>query len=469
MNLLTAAQIREWDRYTIQQEPVTSVDLMERAATACTRWLLSFTGAGVPYSIFCGKGNNGGDGLAIARQLIQQGIQAEVFILEFGKMGTADFQANLQRLHELPVDLHYIQSAEQLPPIEPGTVILDALFGSGLQRPLEGLAAILVDHLNQAPGTRVAIDVPSGLFLEQSSRGNTVFRAAHTLTFQIQKMAFLLAENAPYTGRVHVLDIGLHSSFLPNPLPSRFLVTPEFVRSLFRTRELHAHKGHFGHALIVAGRKGMIGAALMAARACARSGAGLVTALVPECGYAILQSGLPEAMVLTGGPDRLEHTPDHLERFTAMGIGPGLGTDPETVAFVGNLLTSARGPVVLDADALNALAHSPGLWAAVPPLSLLTPHPGEFRRLAGESADDFARLQQAAELAAQRNVIIILKGHHTAILLPDGRRYFNATGNPGMAKGGSGDVLTGMLTALLAQGYPPDQAALLGVYLHGLA
>ena len=478
MEILSAEQIRAWDEYTMQHEPIASIDLMERAAAACLSWLEKNGYLGRPFSIYCGKGNNGGDGLALARMLSAMDCSVTVNILEFGHIGTDDFQANLALLHQTPVEVRFIQSEEHFHPVTPGDVLIDALLGSGLNRKLEGVTALLVEHLNQSGNEIISIDLPSGLFVSRSSRGNVVVRASHTLSFQVYKPAFLMPENEAWVGEVHILDIGLHPGFLQRTSSESELLEPAIIGAIYKPRRSFSHKGNFGHALLITGSYGKIGAAVLSGRSCLKTGAGLVTILVPACGYAIIQSTLPEAMVLTD-PDEKIHTAlpsngnsgghNPLDKYSVVGVGPGLGTNARTAAFLRELLQQYHKPMVIDADALNILSAHPELMSRVPPYSILTPHPREFERLFGPSSDDYARLDKAREMARLHQCIIVLKGHYTYIAMPGGKSYFNSTGNAGMAKGGSGDVLTGILTALLGQAYSPGEAALLGVYLHGLA
>jgi hydroxyethylthiazole kinase-like uncharacterized protein yjeF len=470
MEILSAEQIRAWDEYTMQHEPITSIDLMERAAASCYSWMENNGYTSRTFSIYCGKGNNGGDGLALARMLSEAECSVTVHILEFGFRGTDDFQINLARLHQTSAEVRFIQGVDNFHPVAPGDILIDALLGSGLNRRLEGVAASLVDHLNQSGNEIIAIDIPSGLFVSRSSRGNTVIRATHTLSFQCYKPAFLMPENALSAGYVHILDIGLHPGYLQQVSREAEMLDPDIIRAIYRPRMPFAHKGNFGHALLVAGSFGKMGAAVLGARACLRSGAGLLTCHVPGCGYSILQTAIPEAMVVVDTNERI-HTAFEGDpsAYSAVGVGPGIGTEGRTVEFLRELLRGCSKPMVLDADALNIIASSADLWGLVPPYSILTPHPKEFERLFGPSGDDYAQVGLAREQARDRQCIIVLKGHYSYIAMPGGKGYFNSTGNPGMAKGGSGDVLTGILTAMLSQGYSPGEAALLGVYLHGLA
>jgi NAD(P)H-hydrate epimerase len=470
VKIFTAEQIRGWDASTIKNEPIASIELMERAAGKCADWLLLNIPDQDHFKIFCGKGNNGGDGLVIARLLHQNQKTVDVYILEFGKPGTDDFQTNLQRLHELAVSIHFIQSRETLPLLNPNDIVIDALFGTGLNKPLEGLTSSLVQYINSSSRQTISIDVPSGLFTDRSSKGNAVIRANHTLTFQTYKKAFLIQENAEYIDAIHVLDIGLDQKFLKETITQEHLLDKEKILQIFLPRKPFAHKGTYGHALIAGGSYGKIGAVQLAVNACLHSGSGLVTAFVPRCGYTVLQTSLPEAMVLTDEDESMiTALPSELENYAAVGIGTGMGTNKLTRGALINLIKALPKKLVIDADGLNSLALQPEGLSFLPANTILTPHPKEFERLFGASENDFERIEKARQKAAEYNIVIVLKGHHTAIALPDSSLYFNTTGNAGMAKGGSGDVLTGIITGLCAQGYKPEQAGLLGVYLHGLA
>jgi ADP-dependent NAD(P)H-hydrate dehydratase / NAD(P)H-hydrate epimerase len=471
VELYNAAQIKKWDSYTIENEPISSIDLMERAAAKCVEWIFANGFNHRSFKIFCGKGNNGGDGLAIARMLFTKDVVVEVCILEFGKLGSDDFQANLQRLHELPIPIHFLQSAEQLPILK-DEVVIDALYGSGLNKPLDGLSAALVNHINKNAVDVIAIDVPSGMFLDASSKDNIVISATHTLTFQTTKLAFLVAENSTHVGQLHILDIALDKGFLKQEPASKFTLDEIFIKSIYKSRKKKSfsHKGSFGHALIIAGSYGKIGAAVLAAKACLKTGAGLLTCYIPDCGYNIMQTALPEAMIITDDHEKiLANLPSHIENYSAIGIGPGLGTAVETQKLFSFLVRRSDKPVVIDADGLNCLSLDVSLLSQLQPNTILTPHPKEFDRLFGEHNSDFDRITTAETKSKELHTIIVLKGHHTLITTPGGISFFNTTGNAGLAKGGSGDVLTGIITALLSQGYEPAHAAILGVYLHGLA
>ena len=470
MKIFSAAQIKAWDEYTIANEPVASVELMERAAQGCTDWLLANFPEQQTFKIFCGKGNNGGDGLAIARQLYQKGFETSVYILEFGKLGSADFQHNLQLLNNLPVTITFLQSPEHFPTLSKEDVVVDALYGSGLNNPLDGLSALLVYHLNNSGATVISIDIPSGLFMDASSIENVIIKAHTTLTFETYKLALLVAENAPYIGEVVVLPIGLHKGFAAEENAPYTLVDLKGILDVLKKRNRFAHKGTYGHALLVGGSWGKTGAVVLAAKAALRTGCGLLTTFVPRGSYVIMQSSVPEAMTLTDDNELfISQNKARVENYKAIGIGPGMGTNDETELVLEQLVLQAKVPLVLDADALNMLTKAKRVLRSLPPNTILTPHPKEADRLFGDSSNDFERLKLVQQKAVELGYIIVLKGHHTLIALPSGEAFFNSTGNAGMAKGGSGDVLTGIITALLAQGYAPPEAAVVGVYLHGLA
>ena len=471
MVIPNAQQVREWDAYTIQHEPVLSIDLMERAATKCVEWIESQPWQQKHFRVFCGKGNNGGDGLAIARLLFKKKYAVSVYITELGKQGSQDFQTNLQLLHELSfTTLHFIQGEDQFPNIIRNEIVVDALFGSGLNKPLKDLPALLVRHINKSEATIVSVDLPSGMLMDSSSKGNNVVAADHTLTFQSYKLALLVQENAPLIGEVHVIDIGLDPAFIDTRDFDKEMLTQALIKKIFKPRNRFAHKGDFGHALLVCGSYGKIGAAVLAAKACIHSGVGLLTCHLPRCGYQIMQTAVPEAMVISGQNEEIiSQLPESIEKYSCIAIGPGIGTAEQTQKIVSFLIRRFQKPLVIDADGLNCMALQKELLNLLPSHSVLTPHPKEFDRLFGVHENDFDRIETAKQKSGELNAIIVLKGHYTLIATPGGKSWFNNTGNAGMATGGTGDVLTGIITSLIAQKYSPLHSAILGVYLHGLA
>lgn len=468
MKILNAQQVREWDAYTIAHQKISSLELMERAALTCTNWLIQHFRPDQSFIVFCGMGNNGGDGLAIARILTDQHYSVVVFVLEEGKP-SKEFQSNYERLNKSGIKISAIQSENDFPLISPGTVLIDCLFGTGLNRPLENLAANLVDHINNSHAYTISIDLPGGLFADISSKHNPIVKANHTLTFQCLKPAFLMAENADFIGDVHILDIGLDPSF-PDKIDSPFELVDEYlIRQIYRAPARFSHKGDNGHALLLAGSYGKMGAAILSARASLRSGLGLLSCHIPGCGYSIMQTAVPEAMVITDFNSSFITKPDLTGKHNVIGIGPGIGTASETRGAVQQIFNQSTQPLVIDADALNIISMQKDLLNAVKGRAIITPHPKEFERLFGELPNDFSRIETAIRVAREYDLVIVLKGHYSLIATPSGKCYFNSTGNPGMATGGTGDVLTGILTGLVARNYSLENAAILGVYVHGLA
>lgn len=471
MKILSAAQTRQADAATIKQEGIRSVALMERAATAFTEWFtrrLSPADAG-DLLVLCGPGNNGGDGLVAARLLHHGGYRVRVGMLPADKY-SADFEHNRQRL---PAEVSLLEwvPEQPLPPIPPGTVVIDALFGTGLSRPLEGPAAALVRHLNGSRARVVSIDLPSGLFADAPQPADSVVvEARHTISFELPKLALLLPQNARYVGRWHTVGIGLSPEFLAAVDTDMHLVDAALLSGRLPARATFAHKGTYGHALLLAGSKGKLGAAVLAARSCLHGGVGLLTVQVPAVGYAVLQTAVPEAMCLVDEcKNHLSELPE-LKPYSAIGMGPGIGQDDETRAVLEELLCTARVPLVLDADALNLLGANRPLLDLLPPDTLLTPHPKEFERLTEPARDDYHRLELLRDFAQTYKCYVVLKGAYSCLATPDGHLYFNTTGNPGLATGGTGDVLTGLCLALRAdKRLSPLDAALLAVYAHGHA
>ena len=461
MKILSIDNVRAADRYTIEHEPIRSVDLMERAASQVFKWLISHLKDDRKVTLFCGTGNNGGDGLVVARLLHQKGFEPKVFMVgDLDKM-SPDCKTNYQRLlQEASFSMENLLTENDFPSFVDGEVIIDALFGSGLNRPITGIAADLILYLNQQPAIRIAIDIASGLFADSPSPDAAIFKPDYTLTFQMPKLAFMMPENDPYVGQLEILDIQLHSQFLLEVETNNFLVNKEIIKNIIHHRPKYSHKGTYGHALLVAGSEGKTGAAILGAKSCLRTGVGLLSVELPPLARTPLQASLPEAMISMD---------EHWDAYTAIGVGPGLGKDEEAHRRVRHLIQDAKVPLVMDADALNILSENPTWMSFLPPKTILTPHPKEFERLFGKTSTSFERLELLREKALKHGVIIILKGANTDVAMPNGAVFFNSTGNPGMATAGSGDVLTGMILSLLAQRYTPEEAAVFGVYLHGLA
>lgn len=471
MKILNAEQIRKVDAYTIEHEPITSIDLMERAARQCCNWIDENLGYGLSIKIFVGPGNNGGDGLAMARILLENDNQVTVYMLTNPDQLSPDAWENYKRLSRHTDDIFNLEDSGNLPEIFEADVVIDALFGSGLSRPLIGLAARIVQHINESGATIIAVDLPSGLYCDQNTNENrdAIIKADYTLTFQVPKLSFFFAENQIFTGEWYYLDIELLPEAIDLQQSDYNTIENEDIALTLKQRGKFDHKGTYGHALLMAGSYGKMGAAVLASKACLRSGVGLLTTHLPSKGYEILQTTVPEAMVsIDACSDSLSVIPD-LAKYSAIGMGPGIGTNDYTGLLLLQLLKTIKTPLVLDADALNLLAAHQEWMEFLPKNTILTPHPGEFDRLAGPSSSGFERHIKQIKFSKERKVIVVLKGAHTSITSPDGACWFNTTGNPGMATAGSGDVLTGIILSLLAQGYQPLQAALTGVYLHGVA
>jgi NAD(P)H-hydrate epimerase len=472
MKLFTTKQIAEIDQFTIENEPISDIDLMERASMQITNWLVQHFSTENRMLFFVGPGNNGGDALAIARQMTDFDFQCEVFLMDIGKEMKGSPKTNWQRLEEQGrVRLSKIARISDFPETGPSDVFIDGLFGSGLTRPLEKLPAKIVQTINELSNTVVAIDIPSGLMGEDNSENNfeNIIKADFTLTFQFPKISFLFAEHEQFTGKWEVLPIGLHPEGIERTPSDIVYVEKADVEKMLPARSEFSHKGTFGHALLIAGSYGKMGATVLASKGCLRAGTGLLTTHVPRLGYSIIQTAVPEAMVSIDPHDSMFTEFPDLLPFSAIGIGPGIGMKHNSKRALHELIEKAEVPMVLDADALNILSEDKEWLKKLPANSILTPHPGEFRRLAGDSENSWEQLEKQKKLASENNVIVLLKGAFSAVATPDGKLYFNSTGNPGMATAGSGDTLTGIILGLLAQKLPPANAVVLAVYLHGRA
>lgn len=468
MKIFSGLQIKKWDSYTISHEPVESIALMERAAIACSIWIHENFIKTTSFKIFCGRGNNGGDGLAIARILSVKKYAVYVYILDGDSPGSPDFETNLKFLKNTKVKIALLKNEKSFPSISSEEIIIDALFGTGLHTKISGFISTLIKYINKSPATVVSVDVPSGLFIEKKSKNNSVIKATNTLTFQNPKLAFLLPENESYVGKVVVLDIGLSKEYEEKENVKFNLIDKKLIAILYTSRKAFANKGNYGYACLLSGSYGMMGAAVLSAKACLRSGVGKLTCYICKEGYNILQTSVPEAMCKVSGERFLKNVTD-FEDFDVIAIGPGIGKYDSHKILLQNLFRKCKSPVVIDADALNILSENKNLYKLIPPHSIITPHSKEFERLFGKTDSDFVRINLALSKAKEFNIYIVLKGHYTFIATPEGKGFFNSTGNAGMATAGSGDVLTGIITGLLAQKYTPLNACILGVYLHGLA
>ena len=483
MKILSVTQIRDADAFTIEHEPITSIDLMERASGKFVKWFCeNFNERNKPIKIFCGLGDNGGDGLAIARMLHQLGYDLDVFVLQYSTKSSEKFQLNLEKLKK-QLDIQVIDNEGINIEIDNNDLIIDAIFGLGLSRPLEGLVKSIVEQLNGSGVQIISVDMPTGLMADSLNvTADTIIKATHTVSFQLPKLAFMLPQNAEFVGDWHVVDISLNQEFIQEAKTKYYYSTPKEVETLIKPRKKFSHKGTFGHGLLIAGSYGMMGAAVLSARACMRSGIGKLTVHSIPAGLQIMQMLLPEAMYweTSAGEStdfiNTDFQAEYLsERFQAVGIGPGIGVNEKIGESVENLCEICEKlviPLVIDADALNNFSSERGRKSKrkIPKNSILTPHPKEFQKLINKNwKDDYEKLSLLSQFAIDQQVIVCLKGANTAVALPDGTIHFNSSGNAGMAKAGSGDVLTGMILALLAQGYAPQEAAISGVYQHGLA
>jgi hydroxyethylthiazole kinase-like uncharacterized protein yjeF len=471
MKIFRSDQIRQIDEITIAEEPIASIDLMERASGQIFKWFQSRFERSQHICIFAGPGNNGGDGLALARMLASGRYDVEVFYINITDKTSDDWRINFSRLKtETDVKVTDLTNTGEFPVISSDDIIIDAIFGSGLTRPVEGLASEIIKLINKTESTVISIDIPSGSFGEDNSKNDKVIISAdYTLTFQFPKLCFMFPENARYLGEWIILPIGLSANSIRNTISPFHYSEKKDVSLLLKKRSKFDHKGVFGHGLLIAGSLGKMGAAILGAKAALRTGIGLLTCHVPSGGLIIMQISVPEAMVQ---PDENALHLSEVEitsSISAVGIGPGIGTDHESQQAVKELLTSYRKPIVIDADGLNILSLNKGWLDKLPEGAILTPHLKEFERLAGKTEDSYSRLNRQIEFSKTYKCIVVLKGANTSITTPDGNVFFNSTGNPGMATAGSGDALTGILLSLLAQGYSSEDAAILGVYLHGLA
>ena len=471
MKIFSTKQFYEADAITVKNQEILPDDLMERAGTQIFNWLhRQMEGAQVPIHIFCGIGNNGGDGLVVGRLLIEHGYNVFVYIANFTDKRSKDFLTNYGRIKHVSKEWPKLMTSENdFPEIQTDDIIIDGLFGIGLNRPPEGWVKLLIKYINESKAFTLAIDIPSGLYSDKATEDfDAVIRANNTLSFQAPKLSFFLPETAYFVPYFEVLDIGLDPEYLNNTKPLAQTIGKFDVQQLYKPRSKFTHKNDFGHVLMVGGSYGKLGATLLASKAVLRMGAGLVTAFVPKCGYSIFQTALPEAMVITDVEEEYitsissEFIPD------AIGIGTGMGKNPKTIQALKDLLLETKSPLIIDADAINCIALDKELLKLIPINSILTPHPGELKRLIGAWKNDFDKLTKVKKFSKKYKVILLIKGAFSITVKSD-KVYINTSGNPGMATAGSGDVLTGMISGLVSQGYEPLFATLVAVYLHGIS
>ena len=473
MKLFTSAQIQELDKYTIEHEPIKSIDLMERAAKAITTAIMNKWTEHTPVVVFAGPGNNGGDALAVARLLAVEGFSVNAYLFNIHNKLSPNCEINKKRLIEdKRVSFSEIILDFDPPELKTETLVVDGLFGTGLDKPLMGGFASLIKYINQSQAKVVSIDIPSGLMCEDNTYNirTNIIQADLTLTLQQKKLAMLMPDIQGFIGKLKVLDIRLSHEYISKTEAPYHIIEETELRPILRVRNDFVHKGNMGHALIIAGSYGMAGAAVLATKACLRSGVGKVTVHTPRRNYNIMQVSIPEAVLQIDCEETFFSESVDCNDFDSLGIGPGLGQNENSAIALISQLRRTSCPIVVDADALNILANHQAWMQQLPKGIILTPHPAEFDRLAGSASNSsYDRLMRARDLAEHMSGYILLKGHYSALCLPNGHIVFNPTGNSGMATAGSGDVLTGMITALLARGYNQTEACMLGMYLHGLA
>ena len=470
MKIFKSSQVAEIDAYTIKNEPIRSIDLMERASKTISDWITNKFSKKHRILVFVGPGNNGGDGLAVARLLLENNFYVDIYLC--ASKHSKDGEINLIRLQKKYSEhIKCIKTSEDFPNFNPTDIIIDGLFGSGLTRPISGFFGEIINHINKHSNTTIAIDIPSGLFGENNTNNDysKVIKANYTIAFQSPKLSFMFAENHKFIGDFILTNIGLHKKYIQEKVTNTYFTEIHDVSPKFKARNKFSHKGDFGHALLIAGSYGMIGASVLATKSCLRAGAGLVTTHIPKCGYNILQSTIPEAMLSIDDSEIYFTAIENIEKFNAIGIGPGLGKNENSFLALKNLLAKANTPMVIDADALNIISEHKELLLLIPQNSILTPNLKEFERLFGKYKNSYTRNLAQVQVSEKYNFYIVLKGANTSVSCPNGNCYFNSTGNSGMSTAGSGDVLAGIILSFLAQSYSPEDSAINAVLLHGLA
>ncbi|WP_347374679.1 NAD(P)H-hydrate dehydratase [Aequorivita sp. Q41] len=471
MKIFSSEQLYEADTITIENQNSTSEALVERAGTQVFNWLHQrLRGAQAPIRVFCGIGNNGGDGLVVGRLLIAHGYNVTIYIVNCSDKRSKNFLLNYDKIKNITKNWPHLMKGEtDFPAINPDDIIVDAIFGIGLNRCPDGWVKKLIQHINVSKTFKLAIDIPSGLFPNSAVKDKeAILKANYTLTFQTPKLAFFLPETAPYISNFDILDIGLDRTFLNTTEALAQLISKIEAQRFYQAREKFGHKGTYGHTLIVAGSYGKIGAAVLSATAAFRIGAGMVTSFTPKCGYTILQTAIPEAMVITDPQEEFISAISIDFKPSAIAVGMGIGKNPATVEALKNLFKTQNVPFVIDADALNSISEDKEVLTLLPKHSILTPHPGELKRLIGEWQDDYEKLEKTKEFSKKHEVVVVIKGAYSIIVYGE-KLYINTSGNPGMATAGSGDALSGVIVGLLSQGYDPLLASVFGVYMHGSA
>lgn len=471
MKVFSAQQLYDADKLTVKKQEITAADLMERAGIQIFNWLHQrLKGAPIEVKIFCGIGNNGGDGLVVGRHLIEHGYNVTIYVVNCSDKRSKNFLINYDRIKNVTKKWPtLLRSEEDFPEISPDDIIIDAIFGIGLNRCPGGWVKKLIQYLNSTKAFKLAIDIPSGLYANAPLEDEeAVIKANHTLTFQAPKLAFFLPETALYVGSFDTLEIGLDLEFLKTTEPLAQLISKSEAQQFYKPRNKFDHKGTYGHTLVVAGSYGKTGAAVLATRAAFKIGAGMVTAFIPKCGYTVLQTAVPEAMVITDKENEFISKVEVEFNPSAVAVGMGIGKEKATKNALKSLFQNNNSPLVIDADAINLISENKDLLAVLPKNAVLTPHPGELKRLVGKWKNDYEKLEKVKAFSKKHNVIVVVKGAYTIAVLGD-KFYINTTSNPGMGTAGSGDALSGVLAGLLSQGYDPLLASVFGMYLHGKA
>ena len=470
--ILNKEQINDVDNHTIRYETINSNGLMERAGTNCYEFIKNEIIKNKAHSIhiFCGVGNNGGDGLVIARKLLLDGYKVNIYKVQFKANESSDFLSNEKKLIDLNYEISILDKDDDFPNINNDDFIIDAIWGIGLSRPITNFVSTIISHINSSNAFTISIDIPSGLPANpEFKNSNSIINSDVTITFEIPKLSFLLPNTGNYVGDLKILPIGLNKEFISKQYSENFFIDKDYVKSKIKKRPPFSHKGDYGHALIIAGSFGKIGAAVLSAKGCLKSGVGLITIQIPSCGYEIMQKSVPEAMVINDNGEKIIESVIDYNKYSAIGIGPGLDKNDKTKNVINNIFKCYKKPIVIDADAINIISEDEELLNIIPANSILTPHVGEFGRLVGKWETDLERQYLLKNLSKKLNSFIILKGAYSSIGCPEGKILYNSTGNPGMSTAGSGDVLTGIITSLLAQGYSQKHSAIIGTYIHGLS
>jgi len=469
MKIFSKEQIYEGDKLTTEKQGISFNELMERAGTQIFNWLHTrMQGAQVPVHVFCGIGNNGGDGLVIARHLVTHGYNVHTYVVNYSDKRSKDFLVNYDRIKNVTKKWPLLlTNKEEFPVIHRDDIIVDCVFGIGLNRPIDEWVKQLFQHFRLSKAFTLSVDIPSGLYPDKVPEDeNGVVYANHTLSFQTPKLVFFLPQTARYTQQWEALDIGIDPEYLFTTETEAELIGKYEVMPMYRPREKFSHKGTYGHAMIIGGSYGKMGAVVLAGKAVMAAGAGLLTNFIPRCGNIILQTALPEAMAIMDAEEDMITSIQFDIEPGVIGIGMGMNTDKKTASALEAFLKTNKMPLVVDADALNIISKKKTLLKYLPKHSVLTPHVKELERLIGAWSDDFDKLKRTKALAKKHDLIIVIKGAHT-ITVFNKKLYVNTTGNPALATAGSGDVLTGIITGLISQGYEPIEASCFGTYLHG--